>query len=51
MAELTKDPIDEDGHMNERRPYITPTLIDYGAIAELTEGSYAGVGTDFGVYS
>jgi hypothetical protein len=50
MAELTKDPIEEDGNTKERRTYITPVLVDYGMIAELTEGAY-GYGVDADIYS
>jgi hypothetical protein len=35
----------------ERKPYVTPTLVDFGSCVELTQGTFAGVGVDNGVYS
>ena len=35
----------------ERKPYVTPTLIDFGSCAEITQGTFAGVGADNGIYS
>lgn len=35
----------------ERKPYVTPTLTDFGSCAELTQGTFAGVGADNGIYS
>ena len=35
----------------ERKPYSTPTLTDFGSCADLTQGTFAGVGADNGVYS
>jgi hypothetical protein len=35
----------------ERKPYVTPSLTDFGSCAEITQGSFAGVGADNGVYS
>jgi hypothetical protein len=32
-------------------PYETPTLRDFGTVAELTHGTFAGVGVDSAVYS
>ena len=34
-----------------RRPYVAPTLTDFGPVAELTQGTFAGVGVDSGIYS
>jgi asparagine synthase (glutamine-hydrolysing) len=34
-----------------RKPYETPTLTDFGSCAELTQGTFAGVGADSGIYS
>jgi hypothetical protein len=36
---------------NERKPYSAPTLTDFGSCAEITQGTFAGVGLDSGVYS
>lgn len=35
----------------DRKPYVTPTLIDFGSCAEITQGTFAGVGADNGIYS
>jgi hypothetical protein len=35
----------------ERKQYVTPTLVDFGSCVELTQGTLAGVGTDATVYS
>jgi hypothetical protein len=35
----------------ERKPYVTPTLIDFGSCAEITQGGFIGVGADNGTYS
>ena len=52
MVDFTEEPtITETSKENGRREYTTPTLTDYGAIAELTEGSFAGVGIDNAIYS
>lgn len=36
---------------NERKQYVTPTLTDFGSCAEITQGTFAGVGADSGIYS
>lgn len=36
---------------DERKAYVTPTLTDFGSCAEITQGTFAGVGADNGVYS
>ncbi|HTE44255.1 MAG TPA: hypothetical protein VK636_03335 [Gemmatimonadaceae bacterium] len=52
MSDLTEaQAADGTGEAGERRAYVAPTLIDYGAIDELTEGTFAGIGVDFGIYS
>lgn len=33
-----------------RKPYVAPTLTDFGSCAEITQGTFAGVGAD-AVYS
>lgn len=35
----------------DRKPYVTPTLVDFGSCAEITQGTFAGVGADNGIYS
>jgi hypothetical protein len=52
MVDFTEEPaVENNGEAGERRAYVAPTLIDYGAVADLTEGTFAGVGVDNGVYS
>jgi len=36
---------------NNRKPYVTPMLVDFGSCAEITQGTFAGVGADNGIYS
>jgi hypothetical protein len=36
---------------NARKAYTTPTLVDFGSFTEITQGTFAGVGPDSGVYS
>ena len=35
----------------DREPYETPVLNDHGTIADVTLGTFAGVGADGGIYS
>lgn len=35
----------------ERKPYATPTLTDFGSMAEITQGASGTATTDIGVYS
>ena len=35
----------------ERKAYTTPALKDFGSFAEITQGTFAGVGADSGIYS
>jgi hypothetical protein len=35
----------------ERKPYVAPVLTDFGSFAEITQGTFAGVGVDNTVYS
>ena len=35
---------------DERKPYSTPTLTDFGSFAEITQGA-TNVGADIGIYS
>ena len=34
-----------------RKTYVSPTLTDFGSCAEITKGTFAGVGADSGIYS
>jgi hypothetical protein len=36
---------------NQRKPYVAPVLTDFGSCAEITQGTFAGVGLDSGIYS
>jgi len=36
---------------NTRKEYVKPSLTDFGSFAEITQGTFAGVGADNGVYS
>ena len=46
------DEIKNDTPANEtRKEYVTPSLTDFGSFAEITQGTFAGVGVDNGVYS
>jgi hypothetical protein len=36
---------------DDRQPYETPVLADHGTVADLTQGTFAGVGADNGIYS
>lgn len=52
MAEFTEaPPVEGNSEERERQAYTTPMLIDYGSIAELTGGTFAGVGADNAIYS
>jgi hypothetical protein len=35
----------------ERKPYSTPTLTDFGSLAEITQGATGTAGTDNVIYS
>ena len=35
----------------ERKAYVAPVLKDFGSFAEITQGTFAGVGPDATVYS
>ena len=52
MADFTEQPpIVQTNKDTGRQEYTRPTLTDYGAIAELTEGVPFGVGIDAAIYS
>lgn len=36
---------------NNRKPYVAPTLVDFGSCAEITQGTLSGIGADSGIYS
>jgi len=37
--------------VDTRKEYVTPSLTDFGSFAEITQGTFAGVGADNGIYS
>jgi hypothetical protein len=43
--------INETSIENTRKEYVTPSLTDFGSFSEITQGTFAGVGADNGVYS
>lgn len=45
-APMNHEPVQQD-----RKPYSTPALTDFGSVAEVTQGTFAGVGPDSGIYS
>jgi hypothetical protein len=47
----TNTPVSMDAVQTDRKAYNTPTLTDFGSFAEITQGTFAGVGPDSGVYS
>jgi hypothetical protein len=48
MEETTKE---VTAAADDRKSYVTPTLTDFGSCAEITQGTFAGVGADSGIYS
>lgn len=49
--DFTTNPIAPETAEAERKTYTTPTLTDFGSFAEITQGTFAGVGADAGIYS
>jgi hypothetical protein len=44
-------PVSTETAQQDRKPYTTPALTDFGSFAEITQGTFAGVGADSGIYS
>lgn len=44
-------PVATETAQSDRKPYSTPKLTDFGSFAEITQGTFAGVGADSGIYS
>lgn len=44
-------PVATETAQADRKTYVTPTLTDFGSFSEITQGSFAGVGADSGIYS
>lgn len=51
MDRSTTSPVSNETAQAERKTYNTPTLTDFGSFAEITQGTFAGVGPDTGIYS
>jgi len=47
----TPETVSPEASEAERKPYTTPTLTDFGSVTEITQGTFAGVGADSGIYS
>ena len=44
-------PVSTDTVQTDRQTYTTPALTDFGSFAEITQGTFAGVGPDNAIYS
>jgi hypothetical protein len=51
MDQTTNAPVSHDSVQAERKAYSTPTLTDFGSFAEITQGTFAGLGPDNAIYS
>jgi hypothetical protein len=51
MDQNNNVPVSHDSVQAERKAYNTPTLTDFGSFAEITQGTFAGVGPDNTIYS
>jgi hypothetical protein len=53
MEEITTVPLQDDERKphHERKPYVTPTLTDFGSCADLTQGNPAVPGPDIALFS
>jgi len=51
MDQASNIPVSTETTQAERKPYVAPTLTDFGSFAEITQGTFAGVGADSGIYS
>ena len=51
MDQTTAPTVSTDTTSTERKSYVAPTLTDFGSFSEITQGTFAGVGADSGVYS
>jgi len=49
MDQATTFPTPETA-TTERKPYVTPTLTDFGSFSEITQGAI-NTGADIGIYS
>ncbi len=51
MNQTANLPVAPETAQPERKSYHTPTLTDFGSFAEITQGTFAGVGPDSAIYS
>jgi hypothetical protein len=51
MDRSTTSPASNEATQTEKKSYTTPTLTDFGSFTEITQGTFAGVGADSGIYS
>ena len=51
MDQASITPAATETVQSDRKPYVTPTLTDFGSFSEITQGTFAGVGADSGIYS
>ena len=51
MNQTAINPVLSETSTAERKPYVAPVLTDFGSFSEITQGTFAGVGADSGIYS
>ena len=51
MDQTSNTPVATETAQTDRKPYVAPTLTDFGSFSEITQGTFAGVGADSGIYS
>jgi hypothetical protein len=51
MDQTSINPVATEIVQADRKTYVAPTLTDFGSFAEITQGTFAGVGADSGIYS
>lgn len=51
MDQASTAPVSTETTNADRKPYVTPTLTDFGSFSEITQGTFAGVGADNAIYS
>jgi hypothetical protein len=51
MDQASSTPVATETVQMDRKTYVTPTLTDFGSFAEITQGTFAGVGADNTIYS
>ena len=51
MDQASINPASTENVQADRKSYVTPTLTDFGSFSEITQGTFAGVGADSGIYS